>query len=158
MYLLKPSCLMFFWSTYGFFWCSNKARLSERSTPSSASSSLGRFFGMGRLIGWWVFSPEKQIQRRISELWYHTWVVVSNIFYFHPYLGKMNPFWRAYFSKGLKPPTRYHFKKKTRTKIRKLTCNLHETNKKFAPEIFDGWKMKCPFGARPISKGNVSFR
>ena len=27
-------------------------------------------------------------------------------FYVHPYLGKMNPFWRAYFSKGLKPPTR----------------------------------------------------
>ncbi len=37
------------------------------------------------------------------------WVVVSNIFYFHPYLGKMNPFWRAYFSKGLKPPTRFDF-------------------------------------------------
>ena len=34
------------------------------------------------------------------------WVVVSNIFYFHPYLGKMNPIWRAYFSNGLKPPTR----------------------------------------------------
>ena len=29
----------------------------------------------------------------------------SNIFYFHPYLGKMNPFWQAYFSDGLKPPT-----------------------------------------------------
>ncbi len=24
---------------------------------------------------------------------------------FHPYLGKMNPFWRAYFWNGLKPPT-----------------------------------------------------
>ena len=32
------------------------------------------------------------------------WAVVSNMFYFHPYLGKMNPFWRAYFSDGLKPP------------------------------------------------------
>ena len=31
----------------------------------------------------------------------------SNIFYFHPYLGKMNPFWRAYFSNGLKPPPSY---------------------------------------------------
>ena len=30
----------------------------------------------------------------------------SNIFYVHPYLGKMNPFWRSYFSNGLKPPTR----------------------------------------------------
>ena len=29
---------------------------------------------------------------------------------FHPYLGKMNPFWRAYFSKGLvQPPTRFPF-------------------------------------------------
>ena len=27
--------------------------------------------------------------------------------YFHPYLGKMNPFWRSYFSDGLvQPPTR----------------------------------------------------
>ena len=33
-------------------------------------------------------------------------MVVSNMF-FHPRtLGKMNPFWRAYFSDGLKPPTR----------------------------------------------------
>ena len=26
---------------------------------------------------------------------------------FHPYLGKWFPIWRAYFSKGLKPPTSY---------------------------------------------------
>ena len=26
--------------------------------------------------------------------------MVSKIFYFHPFLGKMNPFWRAYFSDG----------------------------------------------------------
>ena len=25
------------------------------------------------------------------------WVVVLNMFYFHPYLGKMNPFWRIFF-------------------------------------------------------------
>ena len=36
----------------------------------------------------------------------------SNIFHFHPYLGKMNPFWRAYFSNGLvQPPTRFPFQK-----------------------------------------------
>ena len=35
----------------------------------------------------------------------------SNIFHFHPYLGK-NPFWRAYFSNGLvQPPTRFPFQK-----------------------------------------------
>ncbi len=34
----------------------------------------------------------------------------SNIFLFSPRkLGKMNPIWRAYFSKGLKPPTSYHY-------------------------------------------------
>ena len=33
------------------------------------------------------------------------WVVVSNIFYFHPYLGKI-PILINIFSKGLKPPTR----------------------------------------------------
>ena len=30
-----------------------------------------------------------------------TFVVVSIFFNFHPYLGKMNPFWRAYFSTGV---------------------------------------------------------
>ena len=34
------------------------------------------------------------------------WVVVSNIFYFHPYLGKDSQF-DYYFSDGLKPPTSY---------------------------------------------------
>ena len=34
------------------------------------------------------------------------WVVVSNIFYFHPYLGKI-PILTNIFSKGLKPPTSY---------------------------------------------------
>ena len=34
------------------------------------------------------------------------WVVATQIFfYFHPYLGRF-PFWRFFFSKGLKPPTR----------------------------------------------------
>ena len=32
----------------------------------------------------------------------------KHFFYFHPYLGKMIQFWRAYFSDGLvQPPTRY---------------------------------------------------
>ena len=35
------------------------------------------------------------------------WVVVSNIFSFHPYLGKI-PILTNIFSKGLKPPTRLH--------------------------------------------------
>ena len=36
------------------------------------------------------------------------WWQLKYFFNVHPYLGKMNPFWRAYFSKGLvQPPTRY---------------------------------------------------
>ena len=33
-------------------------------------------------------------------------VVVSNIFYVHPYLGKISNVIYEYFSDGLKPPTR----------------------------------------------------
>ena len=42
-------------------------------------------------------------------------MVVLKIFYFHPdKLGKMNPFWRAYVSDGLKPPTSWGFWSKSR--------------------------------------------
>ena len=47
--------------------------------------------------GFWMFA---RAQNRVQ-----TWVVVSNIFYFHPYLGEDVQF-DQYFSKGLKPPTR----------------------------------------------------
>ena len=44
-----------------------------------------------------------------NEFWsWMTGVVATHFFYFHPeILGKMNPFWRAYFSKGLKAPTSF---------------------------------------------------
>ena len=35
------------------------------------------------------------------------WLVVSNIFYVHPSLGKMNPVWRSYFSNGLNQTTNH---------------------------------------------------
>ncbi len=34
------------------------------------------------------------------------WWQLKYFWNFHSYLGKMNPFWRSYFSDGLKPPTR----------------------------------------------------
>ena len=34
------------------------------------------------------------------------WVVVSKIFYFHPYLGKMNPIGLIFFKGVAQPPTR----------------------------------------------------
>ena len=39
-----------------------------------------------------------------------SWVVVSNIFYFHPYLWGKIPILTNIFSKGLKPPTSFYFK------------------------------------------------
>ena len=36
-------------------------------------------------------------------------MVVSNIFYFHPENWGTDPIWRAFFSNGLKPPTRILF-------------------------------------------------
>ena len=44
-------------------------------------------------------------------------VVVSNVLYFHPYLGKMNPFWRSYFSIGLQPPTSHFWGWKKRSTL-----------------------------------------
>ena len=37
------------------------------------------------------------------------WVVLSNMFLFRPEIWGRFPFWRAYFSKGLKPPTIFFF-------------------------------------------------
>ena len=34
-----------------------------------------------------------------------SWVVLSNVLYNHPYLGKMHPFWLIFFQKGLKRST-----------------------------------------------------
>ena len=42
----------------------------------------------------------------VARLWYKLGGGSSNMFYFHPNWGKMNPIWRAYFSDGLvQPPT-----------------------------------------------------
>ena len=49
-----------------------------------------------------LVTPPQVIQ---SDLF---WLVVSNIFYFHPYLGKIPILTFAYFSKGLvQPPTSF---------------------------------------------------
>ena len=45
-----------------------------------------------------------------TALWILTewWRQLKYFWNFHPHLGKMNPFWRAYFSTGLvQPPTSY---------------------------------------------------
>ena len=54
--------------------------------------------------GWWVDGWLRLPFLTLAI--YETWVVVSNIFCFHPENWGRFPIWRAYFSKGLKPPTR----------------------------------------------------
>ena len=51
--------------------------------------------------------PTQSLQKK-KKTHYHEvfWGWFRKVFYFQPYLGKMNPFWRAYFSDELKPPTR----------------------------------------------------
>ena len=54
---------------------------------------------------WWFWRSgfkEKGISKVYTECILY-WVVVLNMFYFHPYLGKI-PIFDQYFSKGLKPP------------------------------------------------------
>jgi len=47
---------------------------------------------------------------QVCQVWKtQTLMVVSNIFYFNPCLGEMIQFDFAYFSNGLKPPTRNCF-------------------------------------------------
>ena len=52
-------------------------------------------------LGWYFEHFFNHLKIKVMKCW----MVLSIFFYFHPYLGKMNPFWPAYFSNGLKPPT-----------------------------------------------------
>ena len=58
-------------------------------------------FWPGSKIGTWFFPPPKNLLRGCSS-WVDSnpnivYVVVSNIFYFHSYFGKMNPTWLIFF-------------------------------------------------------------
>ena len=83
------------------------------------SQAKSRQVVVGRGVGYWKIKVLKLIQilykwltGSLNSRWnshtvptYSMWWF-QKIFGFHPEkLGKMNPFWRAYFSKGLKPPT-----------------------------------------------------
>ena len=70
-------------------------------------SFLGKAYFQGRAV---------KLQECMIQSWRLKCVLASHLgggFNFfcnvHPYLGKMNPFWRSYFSKGLKPPTSHGF-------------------------------------------------
>ena len=53
--------------------------------------------------GQWICEPKKYnvilvVSFLCLVLVSNSWLVLSNIFYFHPYLGKMNPFWLINFN------------------------------------------------------------
>ena len=55
------------------------------------------------LIDWGYYLLTGMILQVVGEK--HLCLVVSNIFYYHPYMGKI-PILTIYFSNGLKPPLR----------------------------------------------------
>ena len=67
---------------------------SPRYSSRSGSQSLGSVDLKQRMVPWHWREAAKCL----------IWLVVWNIFYFHPYLGKI-PIFDEYFSDGLKPPT-----------------------------------------------------
>ena len=71
-----------------FFWAAGLKGFKKPITTRSWASTISREYqqsGVRRFTGWWQL-----------KFWN-----------FHPYLGKMIPFWQACFSKGLvQPPTR----------------------------------------------------
>ena len=76
-------------------------------------------------VFWWFFSKIGHYSRMRWDVFYFYYekkfrVVVSTIFHFHPYLGKMNPFWRSYFSKWVGSTTNLEFRVKKIKTTKKL--------------------------------------
>ena len=108
--------------------------LSKKSHYHNYQDPLGKLFFFGdfltdsNIMGWislmihHVFLGPKMFSR---------WWQLKD-FFFNPYLGKMNPFWLAYFSKGLvQPPTSFGSLFAPRSNIRKnlLWPDAHPTTK-----------------------------
>ena len=75
------------------------------SEKNKTYESTSRFFLVAYRITLQVKDPFKQYWLfNINYYWKKTWVVVSNIFYVQPYLGKI-PILTNIFQKGLKPVT-----------------------------------------------------
>ena len=116
---LYPTTMVF----NGRGWASNHASRYSRPTDHQASNHWPKWFqqmyiyiytrhchlvNSSRTYSVQMIYPKSRLQSLTLEKdhWeLHHWVVVSNIFYFQPYLGKWFPIWRAYFSDGLKPTT-----------------------------------------------------
>ena len=70
----------------------------SQTTTWDGAKTCRKWWAFNYHINWWVYRISA-----INSIW-----VVSNIFYFHPYLGKISHLTCAYFSDGLvQPPTRY---------------------------------------------------
>ena len=79
--------------------------------PGVCDSVCVFFPDLGWMVGWLVGLYKgwnanqlyREFRKNITRRWQLKYVFNFNV---HPYLGKMNPFWRTYFSNGLvQPPT-----------------------------------------------------
>ena len=76
--------------------CSDVRHQLVRVRQIQATGSGGSWVAGGRIATWvgTLNAPQHRIGTTgttFSRWWF------QSFFYFHPYLGKMNPFWRAYF-------------------------------------------------------------
>ena len=88
------------WGSKHFKW---KSRLSKRGNVAITCLGGGFNYIYTPILGEMIPSDEHIFQMGGSTTCY-IWLVVSNIFYFHPYWGD-DPIWRAYFSNGWEKTT-----------------------------------------------------
>ena len=75
-------------------------------TPTVGSLPTGGLWDPSRARGKNLESAVVQVLRWLGEMKIKHWVMVSNIFYFHPKPWGSDPIWLSYFSDGLvQPPT-----------------------------------------------------
>ena len=67
---------------------------------------LGKFFDFGNMYKYNLYRSEKSVESVLNPLSPFGFLVVSNIFYFHPYLGRF-PFWLIFF-KGVETTNQIH--------------------------------------------------
>ena len=82
-------------------------QVTDRRSDRSPIARIG-CLTMWDFIPSWTCAPCCWLDTTEPPIASITWAVVSKVFLFSPRkLGEDSQFWRAYFSKGLKPPTSY---------------------------------------------------
>ena len=138
--LLSPDVEETWWKPYCF---SAWTRISISTWMCLSTGS----FGLRQQVGsaeWGERGPNVKVQRLVAILVGNgckisliCWVVVSKIFYFHPYVGKWSNFdW--YFSDGLKPPTSMIYVTKFNSLWTVTRPHFGKAGLKQPPSIFQG--------------------